>query len=328
MAALRHLVAAVWCGAIAASAAPELEAQNASEALSTAQQAPSAADVAAARELFRQGARAAQSDNWEEARKAYERSYALRPSALTRYSLALAQMNTARLVEALENFRAFLREPMDAVSSQYRAPAQAAIQELQTKVASVLVTSSPAHAKVLLDGVALRPAAIGVRRPLDPGRHRLEATAPGYEPFLKEFTVDPAGAVEIAIQLRRATAVGEVAHAPAPAASRHGAEGRANALPVALLAGGGALLAGGIVVGVLGIAKASDAPTHDGSDAKTARTLGVVGDVMGGVGLVGVGLGTWLLLSRGTSSSPAGAATACSPWISARSAGVSLGGSF
>jgi hypothetical protein len=297
---------------------------------------PSSGDVTVARDLFRQGAKAAQAGQWEEARVAYEKSYALRPSSLTRYSLAVAQKETGHLVDALEGFRAFLRDPMDAASSQYRPQAEQSIRSLEGKVAWVVVTapSLPARAEIKLDGVPIQQASLGARRPVDPGRHKIEAWADRHRAFLKEFEVGPAGSTQITVQLEAESA----APIARPSTSASGAttpdpsvQSSRGPLGAGLAIGGGALLVGGVVVGLLGVSKASNAATRDGSDADSARTLALVGDVVGGVGIVAIAVGGYLLLTRPSSRAEqpkAAAQAAWSPWVSHTGAGLAFGGAF
>src|SRR5262245_8834476 len=93
------------------------------------------ADVAAARELFQEGSKLAQAGRWAEARDRYERSLRLKRAPVTLYSLGVAQRSTGQLVEALENFRAFLAEPSSPATLPYEAPARAAVDELERRVA-------------------------------------------------------------------------------------------------------------------------------------------------------------------------------------------------
>jgi hypothetical protein len=75
-------------------------------------------------------------------------------------------------------------------------------------------------------------------------------------------------------------------------------------LPVALIAGGGAALTGGVIVGLVGVSEASSAPTSDGEAADGARTKMIVGDVIGGVGLAAVVVGVVMLLTAGDDPPP------------------------
>ena len=294
---------------------------------------PAASDVAAAREMFREAAQLAQQGKWEEARSLYERSYSLRPSTLTRYSLGLAQKETGRLVDAIESFRAFLRDPSDEATEQYRSAAEQTIRELEPRLASLVVNVPPASAAaiVTVDGGLLLPAAVGVSRPVDPGRHRIEAKANGFQLFTAEVDLSEGGSGEVTIVLKP-VAAGDGAGllgttVPPDATSEQGQKPRTLAWALAI--SGGALLAGGVTLGVVGVSKARNAETSDDSNASSARTFALVGDITAGVGLVTAAIGTWRLLSpAGEESAPSRSRTAVRPWTGPGTAGLSFSGSF
>jgi hypothetical protein len=299
---------------------------------------PSAADVAAARDLFRDAARLAKEGKWEEARAAYERSMALRPSALTRYSLAVAQKETGRIVEATENLRAFLREATDRASARFQAPAEELLRSLEPRIAKVTVSlaSQPEGLVVTIDGVTVPAAAFGVARAIDPGKHRLEAKAAGHKAFSRQIELAEGGSERVAITLepdRAAPGTGPAAAMPAPVASAAVPAGQpekprsASPLALGLTVGGGAALVGGVVVGLVGVSKAGSSETRDGSGADSARRLALVGDITAGVRLVAAGVGVYLLLWP---PSPARreAGWLLTPWAGERGAGIGAAGRF
>jgi hypothetical protein len=58
------------------------------------------------------------------------------------------------------------------------------------------------------------------------------------------------------------------------------------------------VLVAGVAVGLVGVKRASDAPTPNGPDASAARVMGIAGDVLAGVGIVGAGVGVVLLVMQ------------------------------
>jgi hypothetical protein len=85
---------------------------------------------------------------------------------------------------------------------------------------------------------------------------------------------------------------------------------------------GAALFAGGAVLGLAGLDQASRAASRDGAEATAARTKGIVGDVLGGLGVATAGAGLFLLLKQ-PAPGPlrAGSVT---PWWGPSGAGVVL----
>ena len=74
-----------------------------------AEAAPSAEVLEVARSLFREGVEAAQAGRWEEARQRFARVLSLRAAPLVRFNLAVASRNVGRFVEAIDQYRQFVR---------------------------------------------------------------------------------------------------------------------------------------------------------------------------------------------------------------------------
>lgn len=254
-----------------------------------------AADVALARDLFREGVELAQQGRWDEARERYRRSLALKRAPLTLYSLGVAQQQTGRFVEAIENFRAFLaeREPDNPATVPYEGPAREAVVALEKRVARLDIAIEPAAAKGLrleVDGERVPEAALGLPRPVDPGERVIVVAAEGFRPA--RTTAKLAEGERKKVTLRMEPAPGPRSLAGPPVAG----DGPGRALPIALVASGGTLFAAGLGVGLAGVGAAASAPTRDGPEADRARTLSLAGDVAGGVGLAVLAVGTVLMV--------------------------------
>ncbi|AUX46671.1 hypothetical protein SOCE26_081780 [Sorangium cellulosum] len=307
--------------AVALSAASPLRA--------SADTAESVGDVESARALFVEGSKLARQGRWEEARALYTRSLQIKPAALTWYSLGVAQKETGRLVDALASFRTFLAEPTTTTTAPYVRPARSAVAALEQHIGRVTIAVHPGNIEGLtlaIDGAPLRGApdhAVEV----DPGAHEIVASAPGFRPVAARFRVDGGRSVEVPITFAAETA--ETAAAPAdppkgglPPVADTGPAPPSRTLPIVMMGTGGALFAGGVVLGLSGLSQASGATTRGGPEARSAQTKGIVGDVLGGVGVATVGVGLYLLLKQPAPSPPrSGAVT---PWIGASGAGVEL----
>ncbi len=333
----------VVAAAIAAPALPPHRSARADDG--------NAADVATARDLFIQASAAAQKGSWEEARALYERSLALKRAAITLYSLGVAQKRTGQWVEAIESLRAFLAEPSATATKAYEGPARDAIVELTPKLAHVTVTLAGGAlegARVEIDGRRVPDAALGAARPLNPGAHVLTATAPHRTPVKRDVTVKEgeSTAVELVLEIEPPAPSATASAGPAgpvtsgaPAgtsAATAQATGTATAppslpgepsrvLPVTLLVGGGALLAGGIAMGLTGVSDAGSAPTRDGPDARRARTEALIGDILAGAGVAAAAAGVVVLVVRWRSAAPASAPPAA---VTLGPAGIAVRGRF
>ncbi|MEJ7730252.1 MAG: hypothetical protein WKG00_13670 [Polyangiaceae bacterium] len=254
--------------------------------------AQSGADVALARELFTEGSRLAEAGDWKAARERYARSRAHKRAPLTLYSLGIAQQNTGELVDGTENLRAFLGQPSEPATQPYEALARAAIAEMQLRIGRLRIEVQPvglSDFQVTLDGKPIPHAALAQDRPADPGEHDVAGEAPGREPVRVRVRVPPGGTERVLVSF------GE-----APRAVRS-----SKVVPIALLAGGGALAAAGLVVGLVGVSEASNVAPGDEDAADSARAKALGGDVVVGVGVAAAAVGVVLLLVGSDGAPPA-----------------------
>ncbi len=289
---------------------------------------PSAVDIATARDLFRDGARLASEEKWEAALDAYQRSMALRPSNLTRYSIAVVQERLGRLVEAMENLRQFVNSDHDSTSRRYVPTARDMLRDMERRIGriKVVIPGNPRGAEVRIDNASIPEAAIGVHRPTDPGHRKVEARVPGYAPFVKDVDLKEGESIEIVVRLSESEGRVEEdssnssVSVPADATPRSG-----NSTAMILTLGGAGVFATGLGLGIYGYVKAKGADSEDSSDADTARTMALVGDIGMGVGLVAAGVGTYLLLSGKPDDS---ARVNVSPWAGPGAGGIAASGRF
>lgn len=102
---------------------------------------------------------------------------AVRTSPLLRFNLAVAAQNSGHLVEALDQYRQFLREDTDPANALRRQQSQAAIAAIEPVLAHVTigVQGDGNVTEVRLDGRPLPLALLGVEVPVDPTEHIIEA---------------------------------------------------------------------------------------------------------------------------------------------------------
>lgn len=165
-------------------------------------QAQSPNDVAMARDFFDRGVGFAQAREWDEAREAFARSYALAPRPSTLLNLAGAERRSGRFVAALESYRRFLHETPEA-ERELREEADAAVAELTQRVAriEIQVRNLLSTDVVKLDGTELRAASLGAAIPIDPGAHRLEVVREGVVLRERSFESAEGGNDRVAIEL-------------------------------------------------------------------------------------------------------------------------------
>jgi hypothetical protein len=229
----------------------------------SAQPAASDADRATARALAHEGYEAQKQQQYALAADRFGRAEALVHAPTLLLGLARAQAGLGKLVESNETYRRILREPLEPGAP---APFAAAIKsaahedaEVAARLAWVtLVVNGPAAADVLLDDVAVPPAALGVRLACNPGSHRMKASADGFVPAEQSFAISEAGeqTVSVTLQPRPEAAVADVSPAPKPAtiAASPTPQRRSavqTTLGIAALGVGSAGLIAGGVTGVL-----------------------------------------------------------------------------
>jgi hypothetical protein len=204
---MKHLVLCLFAVVLLAQLAP------------TSVAAQSASEVAAARGLFEEGVAAAGNAEWEDALSAFERSYAIAPRSTTLLNLAGAQVQLGRLVAASESYQRLIREAgSNARERRLRDQARDALSSLEPRIAHLTLNIADlARAdEVLLDGVAVSHAIVGVATPVDPGDHRISVRRSDREIGQASVNLSEGGSREVTVLLRPGASV-EVASTEGPA---------------------------------------------------------------------------------------------------------------
>ncbi len=309
--------------------------------------AQSAADRATARELGQDGQAALDAKNYAAAEDLFRRADALFHAPTLLLGYARAEAGLGKVVNASEAYNRVIREgvapggPEAFVKAVDAAKTEAAAVE--ARIASVTVTvTGPDNPTVTLDDQPLPVAALGVKRPVDPGSHVVKATASGWDPAETTFTVVDAGSTSATLTMSRSAAApippaAVASPSPlAPASSSaadstdHGSTASHGSwqTPVGWvgIVAGGIGLATGAVTGVLAIGKHSTLETECKTDCKQADidsyhaigAISTVGFIAGGV-LAGAGL---ILLFTAPSSSPSTGSATVTPYVGFGSLGA------
>lgn len=302
-----------------------------------AQQPAAQAEVAQkAQTLFNNGRAALDRGDVASACAMLSESLALvkRPSTL--FNLAQCEAKQGKLRSAAEHMKGAVDtlEPGDERVQIARAQF-AELDKQLPRLALQLAPGTPADSVVLVDGVALDAASIGPQIPLDPGEHKLVVRVRGRE--------DSSTAVKLAPGDRRSLILAAGAQlsptaSSAPTAAEAPAGGASNTKRTLgwVFGGVGAagLVAGGIT-GMMALGKKNEmedncaGPCNDAARdaADSGRTLALLSTVSFAVGLAGVGVGSYLLLTS-PSKEPAAPSVAVAPTTLPRGAGLSIQGSF
>jgi hypothetical protein len=314
-------------------------------------------DKALALQLFDEGRALLASGKVDEACRKLEESRRLDPLPGTVLNVAVCHEQQGRAASAIAEFR-----EARALAERDRRDDRVAfvdqhLKALEAKVSSLVIVVPPEADRpdltIARDGTPVGRAAWGSRIPVDPGQHRVDASAPGKLPWTATLTIAPEGDVKTATlaplqDLPPASSPpAPPAPEPAPAAvpppptplieipAEHaGLSGRRVTALVTL--GAGVVAAGlGTYFGVTAIAKHNDpgavctaepCTTADklNSDATSAADASTVSFAVAAVA-VGVGAFLWLGDSSGKRSTTS---LRLAPSFAPGRAGVEVGGGF
>lgn len=273
-----------------------------------------------AQSLFEDGRRLMAAGDFASACPKLSESQTLDPSGGTLLNLAVCHEKQGQLATAWSDFKEALSVARrDNRSDRFEvAREHLASLEPQVPFVTVRVERAQSEQRVLLDGSPLRTAAWGTPIAIDPGPHRLEASAAGYAGWSSPFQM-AAGERKVVVipELVAATKV-EVPPPPAsegekpPAADE---KGHSNVVGWVVLGSGVAALGVGTYFGIAALSTQNDVekecPTSKTCTSKgnelsdKAQTQAWASNIGIGVGIVGVLVGGYLLLTApGSAKSP------------------------
>ncbi len=244
--------------------------------------APTTADLSAARQLFADAERDEDAGRWSEAMEKLRRVAQVRLTSGVRYHLALCEEHLGQLSRALDDFTAAQAQARADGAADVLRIVGKHLDDLGPRVPrlTVRVTPQAADLVVKLDDVVLDAAKVGTALAVDPGTHRVEASAPRYSPAQATVTVQERDVTSIDLNLVEPSPAPVVAQPPAAAPAAPAARPAApEATPAQSTAGprtgaivataGAAALAG---LGVVAFVVAGNAVTSGAQQCATERT--------------------------------------------------------
>ncbi|WP_437300854.1 hypothetical protein [Sorangium sp. So ce426] len=302
------------------------------------------ADRATARSLAVEGQEALERKDFAAALDRFSRADAIIHAPTLLLGVARAQVGVGQWIAAQESYSRIVREgvPEKAPEQFFEAiaAAQRELDALAPRIPQVLISvSGPDTAAVTIDDAPVPRAALGVRRPVDPGDHVVRASAAGFAPIEVKVTLAEGASETVALQLKPVAPPAVKPRPPAAPLPDQGAPapgsggGSRTVLAIAALGLGGAGLAAGAVGGVLALGKHGDLsercpagrcdPSLKG-EIDSYHAMGTLSTIGFAIGAAGVGAGAFLLLTA--PSSPQRAGISITPVIGLGSAGAK--GSF
>jgi tetratricopeptide (TPR) repeat protein len=309
--------------------------------------AQSAQDKAAAEALFRQGRDLAKQGKFVEACARFESSHKLDPSSGTLLNLADCYEKLGRTASAWVTFEDASRLARSRGETQKSTEAGKRARALEAKLPRLTVevpaSSRVAGLEIRRDDTVVPEGTWGIPVPIDPGSHRLRATAPNRTEWVHELAVQEAANASVTVPpLRdknaRPTPPVETRPAPtpqpppeakppaaqpaetpepvppvAPEGEGDGGGGSAARTAAPYVGGLGIILAvTGIYYGIQASKVATEVEEHRGEWDAEAQALEDKGErdqlisyVFVGGGIVAVGIAVALYVSGGSSSSAA-----------------------
>lgn len=178
-----------------------------------------AGDMAAAEALFKEGRQLFDEGQIAQACDKFTASQRLDPSPGTLLNLARCHERQGKTASAWAEYLAAKRTAEAAGRFEVAAAARERALALEPSLASLTlgVAVRVGGLEVTRSGVKVEPATFGTKLPVDPGTHRIVATAPGYRSWSADVTVGEKQAQQIEIPALEPEAnPSQVAPAPPP----------------------------------------------------------------------------------------------------------------
>jgi hypothetical protein len=318
---------------------------------------------AGARSLATEGASAFNDGRFKEAADLFTKAETLMHAPPHLLYLARSHSKLGQFVKAREAYLRITKEQLAPNSPQAFRDAQSTAQKelnaINPKIGSLEIKVEGAEAakdlSVKIDGTSIAGVLVGVPQPIDPGEHRVEASATGFRAQPQTVRLGDGEKASTTLKLEVDP---NAAPAAVPGAVAPGQPGAASppvhdtsvSMDTTSSSGSGMRIGAYVAFGVgavgLGLgtvfllkagSKRSDAdalcnlagggcPSSKraeveqlDNDAKSASTLSVVGFAVGGVGIAA---GVVMLVLSGKSESPSTARPAIYPWVASDSAGI------
>jgi hypothetical protein len=271
---------------------------------------------ARAEQQFRQARKAMDAKEFRQALSLLHASQDLEARPSTLLNIAVCEEELGMLATAMRHFEDVM---IQLKEGDARLPvAKEHIVKLGPRLPHVRIEMPPGAPEgtvILLDGAPVAAAALGSEIPVDPGKHEVIFDAPGSPERRYEVVAEEAKRVVVAVEPWPDTG------APPPPPLAEMPQPRNNRRLAGYVVGGVGLagLGAGAVIGILTVLQHDElerkCPSHTGCPPEVIRgasegqSLSLVSTVALAAGAVGLGVGTYLVLSSGPAKKTAATAT-------------------
>ena len=280
--------------------------------------------------LYREGRQMMAERRFNEAAAKFAESYRLDPATGTLLNLATCREAEGKLASAWIAFS-------DAMRASRREQRDDRVKLAEERIAAIeprlsrLTIDVPPEARipdlvVRIDGVAIGLAVFGVPAPIDPGAHRIEASAPGKLPFAQQVTIGTEADRQTVTIPPLGDAPTVLADPQRPMPSPRPAPASSHPVPTAVYVSAGAtalLIGASAITGAVYLGRTE--PTTEG-DRDSAQQLGWVNAGLWAASAIGAGITVYLYAAR--PERRVETAASLSTWANARACGVRFEAGF
>jgi hypothetical protein len=285
-------------------------------------EAQSEEEIARARDQYRKGLGLEAAGDWAGALAQFEAVARVRMTPAVRFHIARCQHNLGNLLEALGGYRLAAHEAsQDPKSAETLTEARLGIEEVEAMIPKLVIErgAGAEAAAVTLDGVSLGDTSIGKEVPVNPGAHTIKYTLPDGRTEQRVVRVKERESKKVVLTFTPEDPEGSEKDESSTTTVE---EGGSSALPWVMVGIGGASL---VTSGVFYLMRSSTISDHEDQcvnnvcpssledTGNKGKTYGTVGNITLGVGVLGLGIGTILLLTEGGSTGPEKSATQRKP---------------
>src|SRR5690606_38839164 len=176
---------------------------------SPTQAEPSPSEIAVARELFEQGKLLQDRGEWSRANAQYRKALDIKDTPGLRYRVGYCEEQLGNLVEAgveYDRARELLESGVRADDVAELLPRTIASLQRRTPSLTLVLQDPPPNVVLRIDGDLLAPAVVGKSIPLNPGKHSIVVSAPGYRSFAQTVGLAEGERKRLRVSLARASA--------------------------------------------------------------------------------------------------------------------------
>lgn len=296
-----RLVASILAALLVTGALPPLAAAQ--------PQAQSKEEIERARTLFRDGLALSAAQDWPGALAKFKQVAQVKMTPQVAFNIAECEEHLGKLVSALGNYRLAASEAEAAKATDVAAQVGDRISALEERIPKLVVERGEGaeNATIELDGVEMISAQLGTSMLMDPGKHTIVGKIDGREGSREvvELAERDSKKVSVVIDVEMMGPAKSVDKPIEPVKPK--VEPPDPTMAYVITGAGGVSLAAGVVFMILrsGTISDLDAVCKDGHCPKSAESTADSGKLYTGLaevtiplGLAGVGVGVYMLLTQ------------------------------